>query len=162
MALRKDIGETQAYLKRIERGPAKNSMLAAATAVRLSELRTELAEREEAKARGEVWVETGSVKDALRDSGGPEQPDSLTPTNVEVLTAAHLIASTPEGRTPLGITSLRTALDNIEPAYRNEDGLLWADEALTRIEQGDNSRAQWEKVADNLATLLPEGSDRHE
>lgn len=45
--LREDITATEEKLKRVERSPAKNSMLAAATAARLAELRTELTTLEE-------------------------------------------------------------------------------------------------------------------
>lgn len=144
--LREDIASTEVKLAEIEKGPAKNTMLAAATAARLNELHSELVDLE---AREEARVESREQRSSGVRTG------SLAPTMIEELSAAHIIASTPETRTPRGITSVRAALDRIEPTYRHEDGLLWADEALTCIEQGDNSRVQWEKLADNLADLLP-------
>lgn len=174
--LREDITTTEKKLKRIERTPAKNSMLAAATAARLSELRTELATLEE-EARERVGIEKQAA--SLLEHAHNLAADSNTVTadlnadpgvlgrlasgnTAEILYAAQTIATHPHGRTPLGIAGARMALDLTKPTHEHEDGWLWADEALSRIEQGDNSRAHWEKLADNLTDLLPDKSDGHE
>lgn len=158
--LREDITTTEKKLKHIERTPAKNSMLAAATAARLSELRTELATLE--KAREGAGVENHAVSN-ITDGDLNTDPGVLASGNTaEILYAAQTMATHPHGRTPLGIAGIRQALDLTKPTHEHEDGWLWADEALTRIEQGDNSRVHWEKLADNLTDLLPEKRAGHE
>ena len=69
--LRKDIADAEDKLKRIERTPAKNSMLASATAARLSELRTELAALEEGKSGGEPEGASGSFQMTVKSKWLP-------------------------------------------------------------------------------------------
>lgn len=74
----------------------------------------------------------------------------------EQLTAARDLAVDPTTRTQGSVATIRTALEAAEGAHSESDGWLWADEALTQIEQGDNAQALWEKVAGNLAALIQE------
>lgn len=169
--LRETIQAVESKLKRLERGPARNTMLAAATAAHLTELRTELADlgeeqspsgggagvgsrsagdvsvlhqlRPETSVRGNLRPET-SVREHLRSTSGEQ-----------LLTEAHATATSHQTRTPSGAATIRAALAATESTYAQHDGWLWADEALDQIERGDNKPALWEKIADNLATLLP-------
>lgn len=171
--LREDITATEDKLKRLERTPAKNSMLASTTAARLAELRRELAALEDAEDRGEAKVgsRAETFVEAIRqlgadsgianidmnpDNGSVGQMKSGEPDDpTEALVLAHSFISAPERRSTLGASLTRKALDLTESTHQHTDGWLWADEALTRIEAGDSSRAHWEKLVENLATLLP-------
>lgn len=171
--LREDITATEDKLKRLERTPSKNSMLASTTAARLAELRRELAALEDAEDRGEAKVEsrTETFVEAIRQLGADSGITNIdmNPDNgslgqmksgeqddpTEALVLAHSFISAPERRSTLGVSLTRKALDLTESTHQHTDGWLWADEALTRIEAGDSSRAHWEKLVENLATLLP-------
>lgn len=169
--LREEVTTAERKLKSIERTPAKNSMLAAATAARLSELRTELAALEESEAQGRAGVGSAQRRDtSVLHNLRPEfsihehlRPDTSvthwlrTSSPSQMLTEAHSLATDPHERTRGRAAAIRAALNATEETHAAFDGWLWAEEALTQIERGDNKPALWEKVADNLATLLARG-----
>lgn len=71
------------------------------------------------------------------------------------LTVAYALASDTSKHDQTTATTIRNALKATQGTHSDEDGWLWADEALEEIEGGKTTAALWKKVADNLATLLP-------